>query len=290
VSTSRRKKTDGHAVIVRMFHRFFPNKAKRAGAVPVVVASKSRVPVIEYDEKSAAALAACRAYLAEAQEFLEGRRGELPNARDLIDARFPLSTIREARCDGADLYELGWPFVAAIIDDPMATRERYFDPWYFAAMRLLEVPGGRFIFGRSNRSKSLSYRFYLAYVGSRTKEGLHYVTRIIFNPSPRSDVRQMRDHHDYRRVTLQAIPKKEVWDELGQETRGRSRLREDAIRSAIKLFERQLNDKNKVPVLNLSRHEYDQLLHRAFNVADRMHEKWLTERRAEHGADQAAAE
>jgi hypothetical protein len=160
----------------------------------------------------------------------------------------------------------------------------------FRGHALLEVPGGRFIFGRSNRSKSLGYRFYLAYVGPRTKEGLHYLTRIILNPSSQSDVRQMGDHHDYRRVTLQAIPKKEVWDELGQETRGRSRLREDAIRFAIKLFERQLNSREKVPALDLGRDEYAQLLRRAFNVADRMHEKWLTERRAEHGADQAAAE
>jgi hypothetical protein len=100
----------------------------------VVVASKSRVPVIEYDEKSVAALAACREYLEEAETFLDGA-GPPPDPYCLIGARFPFSTIREVRCDGADQYALGWPFVAAIVDDPVAKRERYFDPWYFAAMR-----------------------------------------------------------------------------------------------------------------------------------------------------------
>jgi hypothetical protein len=88
---------------------------------------------------------------------------------------------------------------------------------------------------------------------------------------------RLPSHHDNRKATLTVTPKDKVWDELDQATRGRSRTRADAIKFAIELFERQLNGRDKLPLLDLSKEEYEQLLHRAFDLADRMHEKWLAQ-------------
>jgi hypothetical protein len=233
--------------------------------------SKTRVPEIAYDAKSRAALTACREYLRQADVFLKAD-GEMPDPSGLAEARFPLSTIHKAR-HGKDKF---WPFIAAVLHDVDAPEEerneRKFDPWYFAAMRLMELPGGRFVFDRSQGRKF----YYLAYVAPQTKEGRHYLRRIIANPSPRGDVRQDKSikstHHDYRRITLKATSKDEVWDQLGQETRGSSKTRQDAIRFAVDLFDQQLNGTDNL--LDLSREEYEQLLLKAFAVADRMHLEW----------------
>jgi len=147
----------------------------------------------------------CREYLNQAQEFLDGQRKELPDPNGIVSARFPLSTIRKARCSGEDGFRRDWPFIAAVFEDldaPAEKRtERYFDQWYFASMTVMQLAGGRFLF---DRSKGRQF-FYLIYTGPHTKEGRHYLTRIIANPSPLSDVRLSRDkdaHYDCRRITL----------------------------------------------------------------------------------------
>jgi hypothetical protein len=235
-------------------------------------------PRIEYNAKDVGALKACREYLTQADEWLDGRREELPQLSGVSVARFPLSTIRKARHEGVDRFHLGWPFVAAEMDDLEAPEEkrseRFFDQWYFVVMSIMELPGGRFLF---YRSKNNAY-YYLVYVGAGPLkwEGRHFLRRIIANPPSGVDVRQSRDkdgHYDYRRITLVPKSKKAV-RLLGQKTRALSQTREDAVRFALELFERQSDADSRILALDLAQDEYERLLRKALEVADKMHEKF----------------
>src|SRR5262249_4251614 len=154
----------------------------------------------------------------------------------------------------------------AVIEDregPKKERtERYFDPWYFVIMLLLELPGGRLRYDISKKKYH-----YLAYAGPVGKEGNHYLRRIIANTSSRADTREKGEgvHYDYRRATLTKTAKKSI-RQAGQETRPTSRVREDAIQFAIELFRRQLKGRDsKAPlVLNLNAKTYEKLLRSAF--------------------------
>jgi hypothetical protein len=241
-----------------------------------LAATNKKVPILNYEEKSVTALKAFREYLKQAEDFVGGRE-DLPDASLIVAARFPSSTIHAARHTGPDRFDLGWPFIAAVIEDLTAPdeerRERYIDPWYFVVMLLMELPGGRFAFNHSNKEKF----YYLIYVGPRKREQEHFLRRSVTNASSRSDVRQKKksadSHYDYRRITFVPTPKDDVWDVLGQPTRGRSQTREHAIRFAVELFGRQLNCRDNLPILDLNQKQYEQLLRGAFAVADRMHEK-----------------
>jgi hypothetical protein len=217
---------------------------------------KRDIPLLKYDEEAVAALTACREYLEEAKEFLESRREELPDPSDIAEARFPGSAIVKARHQGDDKFNRERPFIAAVIKDRDAQAEqrseRYFDPWYFVTMVLMELPGGRFHFDRSKHGRY----FYLAYVGPEAKEGRYSLLRIIANASSSADTRQGRRkdaHYDYRRATLKQTAKKSI-RQSGQKTRSSSRGREEAIQFAIELFKRQLKGRGKKtpPVLRLN--------------------------------------
>jgi hypothetical protein len=250
-------------------------------------------PVLAYDKKSAAALNACREFLKQAEEFLDGSRPDLPDASPIADARFPRSSILWARCAGVDRFKRDTPFVAARLEDRDRTgeqrSERYFDPWYFVVMLLLELPGGRF---RFDGSKNDTY-FYLAYAGPVGSEGNYYLRRIVADTSTEEDTRDEGgdSHYDYRRATLKKMAKK-VIRQAGQETRSASRDREDAIQFASELFNRQhkAKEEGRPPVLNLNPEKYEALLRQAFKIADRMHEKILALRTSDRSASGMAAE
>jgi hypothetical protein len=160
------------------------------------------------------------------------------------------------------------------------------DPWYFLVMLLLELPGGRF---RFDISKKIYH--YLAYAGSG-REGNYYLRRLICNTSSKADTREQGGedgHYDYRRIALKPTAKEAI-RAAGQETLVYARTREDAIKFALDLFERQLNGRDKLPVLGLSRDEYEQLLRKAFDVADRMHEEFLARDAAGRDIGKTAAE
>ncbi|MET3337289.1 hypothetical protein ABIF61_005813 [Bradyrhizobium japonicum] len=227
----------------------------------------ARVNIVDAD----AILKRCLDYLGPAEDFLAGRRKELPDASRLAK---PFGCILEARADGEDLFNLGTPFVAAKIEDLDAPdeerRERYFDPWDYALMLVMLLAGARF---RFDRSKYARY-YFLAYVGPVGKVGNHSLRRIIMNPPPASDVRQTRRtpdaHLDYRRAGLKAIAKRVV-RKLGQMTRSHSRGREDSIAFAVELFARQLATHGADRFLGLNVADYEALLRRAVAVADAMH-------------------
>lgn len=231
---------------------------------------------LEYGDNEKASLEACRVFLEEAIGFLTGKRKALPSLRIICTAGFPGSSILRARCDGEIRSDTGWPFVACLIADQDAKNERYFDPCFFVAMRLFELPGGRFRFDRSKRNQY----FYLAYAGPEGSEGNHYLRRIIANTPWWSDTREDKSdgsHYNYQRVALKRTAKAVVRS-LGQETRSASRVRDDAIKFAVDLFRRQLRGRSKIKSLNLSAREYESLLRFALDVADAVYEKLLLQR------------
>jgi hypothetical protein len=238
---------------------------------------------------AAAALKVCREYLKEAQEFAAGHRTQPPDVSKLVSARFPQSSIRAARY-GVDSRS---PYIAAVIEDRDAPEEerseRFFDPWYFVPMLLMELPGGRF---RFDRSKGAKY-FYLAYAGPDGNEGNHYLRRIIVNTSRLADTRQKarskEAHYDYRRAALKEVDKR-VIEAMGQETLSPSRTREDAIKFAIGIFKRQLNSRQRLLAVDMSPREYESLLRTAFNVADAIHDKYSASQPAQRVTSSEAAE
>ncbi|MCK1508399.1 hypothetical protein [Bradyrhizobium sp. 18] len=241
----------------------------------------SKQAVIKYGQSAIDALAACIAYLQEAEDYIDGKRASLPNAEPLLEARFPTSTILSAsaidRAKG-----VSWPTISAKISDSVATKHRYFDPWYFAVMLLLELPGGRFILAKSKHQEYA----YAAYAG-QTVQPNFYLRRIVVNTPSWADTKEGKHsdgaHYDYRRTTLHWISKNAVRT-LGKPTRRKSSNRETAVKFAVELFEKQLiahHSRNesgrtdKLPGLNLAALDYEKLLWVALYIADGMHEKYL---------------
>lgn len=249
--------------------------------------SRRSVAPIQYDESALTALSACRTYLEEAAAYVQGEKDSLPDPAPLTTARFPRTSILKANAlEGTK--DFRWPTIAAKIEDRKATSDRYFDPWYFVVMLLMEIPGGRFVYDRSKGGKY----FYAAYAGSNAKENF-YLRRIIVNTPIWADTREGKHrgetHYDYRRPTLHWIFK-DVVRTLGQETRSVSSNREGAIRFAVGLFKQQLaahhgsrrpTNKSKLPGLALTAAEYEKLLGIALHIADAMHEKYLLVRASE---------
>jgi hypothetical protein len=242
--------------------------------------NKPRV-AIRLDSKYNITLAYCRDNLKQAEDYIRGDRTELPDPSKIARARFSPTTIGKGRYTGKDRLERGTPFIAAKIHDdsrPLEEgSERYFDPWYFVAMLLLELPAGRFHYDRSkvDRQRGKAY-WYLAYIGPFTKEGNHYLRRIIAETSASADTREKKrakdSHYDYRRATLSPVAKSRV-RAMGQETRSLSRTRDDAIKFSIQLFDRQIGKGGKLPRLEIDRSQYEVLLRKAFSLADRITEK-----------------
>ncbi|MDA9539508.1 hypothetical protein ACM41_25755 [Bradyrhizobium sp. CCBAU 21362] len=241
----------------------------------------SKQVAIEYDQSAIDALAACMTYLQEAEDYIDGKRAALPDPQRLLQARFPTSTILSAsaidRAKGVSS-----PTISAKIVDSVAKRHRYFDPWYFVVMLLLELPGGRFILAKS---KFQEYA-YVAYAG-RTIQPNFYLRRIVVNTPIWADTLEGKHsdgaHYDYRRTTLHWISKDAVRT-LGKPTRRKSSNREAAVKFAVDLFEEQViahHGRNKsgpvekLPGLDLTAMDYEKLLWVALYIADGVHEKHL---------------
>lgn len=252
---------------------------------------KNSTPLIEYDRPAREAYAACLKYLKQAAAYVQGKRETLPDASPIVSARFPQSSILSASLV-EEARGLRWPTIEAVIHDQSAPpgevrSKRYFDPWYFVAMLLMEIAGGRFRFDRSNRRQF----FYVAYAGPVGREGNFYLRRIIANTPPWADTRDSKGkddaHYDYRRPTLSWVLK-DVVKAMGQDTRRQSRVRDEAVRFAVRLFERQIAAQSgkrvtrasKMPGLNISPAAYQELLGYALYVADAMHEKFSLEGRS----------
>jgi hypothetical protein len=229
--------------------------------------------------------------LKEAAAYVQGKRETLPDASRIVSARFPQTSILDANLV-EEARGLRWPTIEAVIEDRSASTgevrsKRYFDPWYFVAMLLMEIPGGRFRFDRSNKQ---AY-FYVAYAGPNGREGNFYLRRIVANTPPWADTREGGDkggaHYDYRRPTLKWVLK-DVVKAMGQDTRRVSRVRDGVVRFAAQLFHRQMaahsgkrvTRASKMPGLNLSLAAYEELLGYALYVADAVHEKFSLERRS----------
>lgn len=205
---------------------------------------------------------ACREYVKQAESFLAGSRNALPDFRPVCEMPLPNSTLCNPHLN--DQERLGKPFpnVAFRVPDLVAANERFGDPWYFIAMRLLELSSGRFLLKRSKRNE----KFYLVFAGPVLMNPAHSLLRFIAKPSPYQDVRQGLDHHDYRRVTLRLIGKDMV-RETGQKARRASFVREDAIKFAVGLFR-----EHGPQGTDLNADEYERLLRAVLAVADRIHE------------------
>lgn len=224
--------------------------------------------------KEHSALRALEQYFCEAIEFLNRKRPHPPDARQFAEHDFSGSTVRETRyfSDG-DL-----PYVTCVIHDdrePTRTRiERKFDPWYFVALRLLELSGGRI---RFDRSKNDQYH-YLSFAGPKGKVGNHYLRRAIANTPWWCDTREERrskdEHYDYRRATFRRAAKWEII-EKGQKTRAASRTRDDAIRFAEMLFKNDRRRDEAWSDFKFGARKYGKFLRLAFEIADAIHEECL---------------
>lgn len=239
------------------------------------------VTAIAYEQSAVEALAACMAYLKETEEYIHDKRQELPDPTPLLKARFPTTGLLPAH--SVDKTKgVSWPTISARIADAVATKPRFFDPWYFVVMLLLELPGGRFILAKSKHQEYA----YAAYAG-RTVAPSFYLRRIVVNTPIWADTKEGKHHkgahYDYRRVTLHWISKDAVRT-LGKPTRRKSSNRESAVKFAGELFEEQLKAHfggpgperpDRLPNLNLTALNYEKLLWVALYIADAMHEKYL---------------
>ncbi|MFK4643924.1 hypothetical protein ABIF96_002498 [Bradyrhizobium ottawaense] len=249
---------------------------------------KNSTPLIEYDESARETLAACLAYLKEEVAYVQGKRKKPPDASRIVRARFPASSILEAEFV-PEARGLPLPAIAAVIEDPSAEAgksrsKRYFDPWYFVVMLLLEIAGGRFRFDWSKQKY-----LYVAYAGPGGRQGNFYLRRIVANTPALADTREQKDggHYDYRRATLRWVYK-DVVRAMGQNTRRTARVRESAILFAVTLFKRQLvahgkraTRASKMPGLDITLGAYEELLRYALDLADAVHERVLLEGRGD---------
>jgi hypothetical protein len=203
-----------------------------------------------------------------ASAFLAGL-GEFPSPIHISGSQFPSSSFERVH-SAKD--EIG-SYIAAMIHDRPSTgegsNERFFDPWYFTPMLLLELPGAHFKLSWSKREY-----LYITYVARKRSQRPHFLRRIIANPSAYQDVRNIEGvgagHYDYRRLTLKIVSKGQI-QRQGQETRAPSQTREHAIQFALELFDERKNDSDSLAVLELDRTEYEQLLRGAFDVADKIY-------------------
>ncbi|MFK4652615.1 hypothetical protein ABIF97_002549 [Bradyrhizobium japonicum] len=240
-----------------------------------------RVAPIDYDERSAEALNVCLTYLEQAEAYVQGDRDTPPDPTPLLSARFPSSKLLAATLERA-VDGIKWPTISVLIEDSEAKNPRHFDPWYFVTMLLLELPGGRIVL---DRSKMGEY-FYAAYAGSNKRQNIN-LHRMIANTPIWGDTKHSDDaHHDCRRIRLFWVCKNLI-RKRGQKTRAVSKGREDVIRFALGIFERelarqhgtQLDDASTLPSTDLTLVDYEMLLRVSLHLADSVHEKYLLQSR-----------
>lgn len=193
-----------------------------------------------------------REYLSQAEEYLNCGRTELPDS-NLLLACIPTKSILNMKI-GHD--ETGL-LAAVTIKHKEARTPRLFDPWYFVVLLVLEISGARLRFHSNRSDANASKHFYLAVVAPQKRKGIIRVLRIVANSAVEDITGQLPgNHRDYRRATLNNRP----WSKGSRPANGR----QTAIALAIKLFRQR-------SACCLTLEEYEQLLHKAFDIADRLH-------------------
>lgn len=244
---------------------------------------KGRPPfqLVNYDKSALALWDACGEYIRRAKEALSAASFEPPAPADDALIMLPHSGIKNIRTDGQDRFNLGWPFVAVEIDDPGHSgerKERYFDPWYFAAMQLFALSGCTLGLFDSKKIPGEPPRWYAEY------QGRHPLRRIIANTPPGHDTRQRHPtaklnggrrsdaHYDYRKITFAPVAKTAV-RALGQLTRAKSRRREDTILFAMDLLRVQHEHHSRAgcPPPPFSAADFEKRLREALAAADNLH-------------------
>lgn len=235
--------------------------------------------LIHYDKTARATLDACIAYLDAATVYLKDPSANLPDIRPLLGARFPNSTITVPAKRFSEVRGLRWPTVSAFIDNSIIDHRRHFDPWYFAVMLLLELPGGRIVAMGSNHQDYV----YLGYAGTNKNRNIK-LRRIIANTPAWADTLDENSHFDLRRPSLSFVSK-DVRKILGFKTKGLSSGRAKAVELAGQLFDEQLSlqiadqsGEAEMPGLELTVSGYTNLLEIALQLADLMHERYSLRR------------
>ncbi|MET4219414.1 hypothetical protein ABIB00_004635 [Bradyrhizobium sp. LB14.3] len=234
--------------------------------------SKQSAEPLRYDQNVRDALEACMKYLQESAEYVEGARKELPDPVTLLSARFPSSLILPANSiDKAK--DRVWPTISAKLVDKTVKNFRYFDPWYFNVMLLLELSGGRFVYDKSN----LGQYVYVAFAGSNSRKNFS-LRRIVANTPAWAVTEEgagKAAHYDYRRVTLHWLCKN-LLRLSGKKTKQISSDRGTVVRFAVDLFQKAT--RQGVHPSGLTAAVYEELLWTALYIADAVHEKYLRSR------------
>lgn len=141
-----------------------------------------------------------RTFNAQASDHLNGLR-ELPDAQ-LISACGPTPSVAEMT-SGLDA---NGPFIAATINHKGQRTPRLFDPWYMAALLLLEASGGKLRFHSNKTESDPTKHYYVVFSASMKEHGLIRVLRIVANTSPDVVTVQLPgDHRNYRRSSLDKL-------------------------------------------------------------------------------------
>jgi hypothetical protein len=232
-----------------------------------------KFPILEYGKDGAAALEACRDYLSNGLSFLNDK-ADLPDTAAISQTRFHGQALRpHLLTEMGDVQ--GRAIVVPMMDpkDRASTHDRHFDPWYFAAMRLFELPGGGFLL----RPSKLTY-YHVRYASPTNVGSGHQLSRIVANTPFWADTTHggplEKPYRDYRRASLQWSSKSDI-KQLGLETRSISSERLDAIRFAAGLFKQQLEGREPKDCLGLRPSSYQRLLAASLHIADAVNEKLL---------------
>lgn len=224
------------------------------------------------DEEATAALKECFDYLQSALKFLN-EKAALPDPSGILKARFHVGSLQANPSNSSDGPQ--GPVVVLMADpkDPSTTHERLFDPWYFAAMRLFELPGGRFLL----RPSKIKY-YHIRYAGPTNVSVGYQLSRVIARTPFWADTGHGgplgKTYRDYRRTSLHFQSKLDI-RKLGLKTRSLASERIDAIRFATQLLERKPEGQSLQDRMSISSATYQKLLGASLEIADEVHEKLL---------------
>jgi hypothetical protein len=215
----------------------------------------------------------------------------LPDLAAILNARVIGSLIGRARCTGNNHADRG-PFITASFDDPAGLdekREKYFDPWWFPALLLMEVSGAYLVLHRSKdekrarpESSAPPFGYYYLMVRWRGDQGV-MLNRIITNvPSRRSAVwkdRWLLKHH-YRDYRSEVFTRPTRSEEQGKGLKVHSAAtpyggRKKLLDHLPVLFDARVkaSEGSTAAIGDMTTQGYMELVHRALKVADRIDAK-----------------
>jgi len=264
--------------------KFIVRKTTRIPTYVLVGQGKASDPI--YPALKKIAFDACLRYLEEGERFLLGDRKTPPDISSVIAKAIPHGAMLKAKHQkvGRDRGYIKLTFQDA--DRNEKRSPRLFDPPFLVALILLSLPGGSYRFNDSE-SKDVTEdapelrRFFLSF--GRGEDQNLALLRIIFDATPYRQVHRHRSsrhgHYDYRRAWLQELGDVDVL-KAKLKARPSERGREHAISIACKHLEKvQRNNLDTLPDNSLTPDSFRRLLHRAFNLADRMTHSLADEKR-----------